>query len=114
MKSKFALHDGALDLKTIMKKTFKCAGMAFLSACQTATGDENRPEEGVHLAAAMLAAGYRTVYATVWSIGDKDGPVVAKEVYSYLLNRSGRGNGKEAYALHQAVAILRNNAGEDA
>ncbi|EIM81810.1 uncharacterized protein STEHIDRAFT_114518 [Stereum hirsutum FP-91666 SS1] len=114
MKSKFALHGGALDLKIIMTKTFERAEMAFLSACQTETGDENRPEEAVHLAAAMLAAGYRTVYATMWSIGDKDGLVVAKEVYSYLLNRSDRGNGKEAYALHQAVATLRNNVGEEA
>lgn len=113
-KSAFALHDGSLELKTIMAKAFNSAEIAFLSACQTATGDEGRPEEAVHLAAGMLMAGYRTVFGTMWSIGDNDGPVVAKEVYTYLLkSKPGNGKGKEAYALHHAVQVLRKQVGED-
>lgn len=117
MKSSFALHDGPLELKTIMANSFASADMAFLSACQTATGDEKRSEESVHLAAGMLMAGYRTVFATMWSIGDTDAPLIADAVYSYLLQER-RGNldleehSLAAYALHHAVACLRSKEGE--
>lgn len=113
-KSAFALHDGPLDLKTIMSKSFKSAEIAFLSACQTATGDEKRPEEAVHLAAGMLMAGYRSVFATMWSIGDNDAPVVAEEVYAYLLKGRRMERWREAYALHHALNRLREKVGEEA
>lgn len=115
MNSAFALYDGRLDLKTIMTMSLKFAEIAFLSACQTATGDEGRPEEAVHLAAGMLMAGYRTVFATMWSIGDRDAPMVAKEVYTHLLNDTDPdGQRKEAYALHHAVERLRQEVDENA
>lgn len=98
----------------IMSKSFKSADIAFLSACQTAMGDEKRPEEAVHLAAGMLMAGYRSVFATMWSIGDDDAPVVAKEVYTYLVKETGVDRGKEAYALHHALEYLREKVNEDA
>jgi CHAT domain-containing protein len=62
--SAFCLHNGDLTLSKIITKSFRNADFAFLSACQTATGDENLPDEAVHLAAGMLAAGYRSVIAT--------------------------------------------------
>ncbi|THU96130.1 hypothetical protein K435DRAFT_723032 [Dendrothele bispora CBS 962.96] len=119
--SAFALHDGPLDLRTIMSKSFASAEVAFLSACQTATGDEKRPEEAVHLVAGMLVAGYQTVFGTMWSIGDSDAPLVAKEVYACLLN-SGEDpladehehmdqKHRAAYALHRAVERLREKVG---
>lgn len=113
-KSAFALQDGMLDLAAIMSKSFRSAEMAFLSACQTATGDEKRPEEAVHLAAGMLMAGYRTVFATMWSIGDRDAPVIAKEVYTRLMESGGAEEQKwpAAYALHAAVDVLREKVGE--
>lgn len=111
-KSAFALEDGHLDLRTIMSKRFESAEIAFLSACQTATGDENRPEEAVHLAAGMLMAGFRTIFATMWSIGDRDGPVVAKEVYTYLMKSPAK-DGNAAYALHHAVEVLRGRLDGD-
>lgn len=114
-RSSFVLHNGRLDLHTMMSKSFKCAEVAYLSACQTAKGDEERPEEAIHLAAGMLLAGYRTVFATMWSIADCDAPIVAKEVYSQMLESSQRGEGRQAaYALHHAVKVLRERVGEDA
>lgn len=110
--SAFALHDGSLELRTIMSKSFESAEIAFLSACQTATGDEKRPEEAMHLGAGMIMAGYRAVFATMWSIRDVDAPVVAKEVYSYVLKESGMEGGVEAYALDHALRILRHQVGE--
>lgn len=37
-----------------------------LSACETATGDSEQPDQAVHLAAAMLFVGFRSVIATMW------------------------------------------------
>jgi CHAT domain-containing protein len=41
-------------------------GLAFLSACETAMGDENIPDEALHLAATLLFAGFQSVVATMW------------------------------------------------
>ncbi|KAA1477031.1 TPR-like protein [Dentipellis sp. KUC8613] len=107
-KSGFCLEDGMLELSAIMEKSLQHAELAFLSACQTATGDEKRPDEGIHLAAGMLLAGYHSVLGTMWSIKDRDAPVVAGEVYRYLLQGDGERNSRRAaYALHRAVARLR-------
>jgi CHAT domain-containing protein len=86
LKSAFKLHDGDLDLEAIMRKSLGNRGLAFLSACQTATGDPKLSEEAVHLAAGMLSAGYCSVIATMWSIQDEDAPLVSDEVYSRLFD----------------------------
>ncbi|KAH7325429.1 CHAT domain-containing protein [Rhizoctonia solani] len=57
-KSGFFLHGGTLDLSTITQRSFQNKGLAFLSACQTATGDQKLADEAVHLASGMLIAGY--------------------------------------------------------
>ncbi|THU75490.1 hypothetical protein K435DRAFT_579188, partial [Dendrothele bispora CBS 962.96] len=85
LNSAFALYDGRLQLNRLMTLSLKNTKLAFLSACQTATGDENLPEEAVHLAAGMLAIGYPSVIATMWSIKDNDAPLIADKVYANLL-----------------------------
>lgn len=111
MESGLMLKDGRLKLSKIIQKHLHHARFVFLSACQTATGDETRPEEAVHLAAGMLLAGYRGAVATMWSIRDEDAPFVADKVYARLLN-DGRPNGtKGAEALHLAVLELRKKPG---
>jgi CHAT domain-containing protein len=115
--SAFALYDGRLKLYDLMRLSFKNAELAFLSACQTAAGDENLPEEATHLAAGMLAVGYPSVIATMWSIGDRDAPIVADKVYESLLahhNDMEMGSPKQsvAYALHGAVKHLQKEVGE--
>ncbi|KZV62713.1 TPR-like protein [Peniophora sp. CONT] len=116
--SAFSLHDGSLSLRDLMGAlAADNAELAFLSACQTALGDEKNPEEAAHLAAGMLAVGFKGVVATMWSIGDKDAPVVVVDYYRTLLEqRSARvveeGNTGAAYALHDAVQVLRKKVGE--
>ncbi|KAF6764586.1 CHAT domain-containing protein [Ephemerocybe angulata] len=113
LKSRFRFHRGSLDLGTILKANLKHADLAFLSACQTSTGDENVLDEAVHLAAGMLAAGYRRVVATMWSIGDQPAQEVATSFYEYLIahkttGSSGTFDGTlSAYALHHATQELR-------
>ena len=111
LRSSFHLHDGPLDLRTIIRNDMDSADLAYLSACQTSVGDERLPEEVVHLAAGMMAAGYRSVVATMWSIGDKSAPEVAESFYTHLLSREGDHGGlggeRAAVALYEAVKELR-------
>ncbi|CAE7230857.1 unnamed protein product [Rhizoctonia solani] len=113
-KSGFYLHDGTLDLASINQRSFKSKGLAFLSACQTATGDEKLPNEAIHLASGMLMAGYPSVIATMWSVVDDDAPLVADKVYAQLMKDGKVGNGEAGRALHDAVAVLRGKVGVDA
>ena len=109
--SAFLLIDRPLTLQEIMKQTFSHTELAFLSACQTAKGDSKLPGEAIHLAAGMMMAGYRSVVATMWSIQDEDGPIVAEKFYKYLIEADGDSS-RAAYALHYAVAHLREIVGE--
>ncbi|KAL5634443.1 hypothetical protein ACGC1H_002484 [Rhizoctonia solani] len=111
-KSGFFLHNGTLDLATINRRSFSGKGLAFLSACQTATGDERLADEAVHLASGMLMAGYSSVVATMWSVHDEDAPIVADKVYAQLMQGRKVGSGEAGRALHNAVATLREMVGE--
>ncbi|KAF8594972.1 hypothetical protein BDV93DRAFT_549011 [Ceratobasidium sp. AG-I] len=112
--SAFYLHDGNLDLSTIIRKQLKNADLAFLSACQTATGDESISNEALHLAAGMLMAGYKSVIATMWSIGDDDAPLIAEKVYEHLLEGGVPDSRRAAVAVHKATARLREKVGVEA
>ncbi|KAF6741476.1 CHAT domain-containing protein [Ephemerocybe angulata] len=112
--SRFLFHDGSMELGAILQRNLKDADLAFLSACQTSTGVQELPDEAVHLAAGMLAAGYRRVVATMWSIGDRHAPDVATDFYQYLLDHSKAGFNSElsAQALHHAINQLRVRLGD--
>ncbi|KAJ7621820.1 CHAT domain-containing protein, partial [Mycena rosella] len=100
-----------LTLSRIIHLSLPQADLAFLSACQTATGNKELPEESVHLAAGMLLAGYRGVIATMWSIMDNDAPKVAADVYEHLFKVSPPDPTRAAEALHLAVKNLREGQG---
>ncbi|CCO35658.1 hypothetical protein BN14_09776 [Rhizoctonia solani AG-1 IB] len=110
--SGFFLHNGTLDLVSINRRSFKNKGLAFLSACQTATGDEELPDEAVHLASGMLMAGYSSVIGTIWSVVDDDAPFVADKVYDQLMKEGKIGSGEAGRALHNAIMELRESVGE--
>jgi len=102
--------DSRLTLSKIVQLSLPHADLAFLSACQTATGSEDLAEESVHLSAGMMLAGYRGVIATMWSIMDSDAPRVADAVYAGLFNESQPDPTKAAHALHVAVKKLREDS----
>jgi CHAT domain-containing protein len=84
-------------------------GLAFLSACQTAMGNEHLSDEAIHMAAGMLFAGYGGVVGTMWSISDRLAPHVARDVYEQLFRDGTRPDYQEAArALHGAVGRLRD------
>jgi tetratricopeptide (TPR) repeat protein len=66
LESGFYLKDGRLTVSKLMNLNLNQARFAYLSACETAKGDEKQPDQAVHLAAAMLFAGFRSVVATMW------------------------------------------------
>ncbi|KAG9082856.1 hypothetical protein FS749_006513 [Ceratobasidium sp. UAMH 11750] len=113
LKSAFHLHDADLDLAMISRASIPNAQLAFLSACQTATGDSVLPDEAVYLAAGLMMAGYPTVIATSWSIHDLDAPIVARKFYEHLLEGGLPDSRKAAIALHKATAYLRQRVGTD-
>ncbi|KAF8596916.1 hypothetical protein BDV93DRAFT_454084 [Ceratobasidium sp. AG-I] len=108
----FHLHGGTLTLEQIAQRDLKNKRLAFLSACQTAKGDQKFPDEAIHLAAGMLVAGYPSVIATMWSISDCDAPLVADQVYSRLVSGGVLDCSQVGRALHAAVGALREDVGE--
>jgi len=116
LESGLCLYDGRLELIEIMKQEIPNPDLVFLSACQTSQGDLKLSEEVVHLAAGMLAAGYRGVVGTMWSISDRHGPDFATAFYQYLLREGGSeglDSTRAAYALDYATRTVRETLGED-
>jgi CHAT domain-containing protein len=66
LSSGFAMQDGMLALSELMQLDLSNAFLAFLSACDTARGNIKQPDQSIHLAAAMLFAGFRSVIGTMW------------------------------------------------
>lgn len=67
--SGFILAGGErLTVSKLMQLNLSKANLAFLSACETAKGDAEQPDETVHLAASMLFAGFRSVIGTLWYV----------------------------------------------
>ncbi|KAK6974118.1 CHAT domain-containing protein [Favolaschia claudopus] len=96
-----------LTLSNIIKLQLPNADLAFLSACETATGSRKLQDEAVHLTAGMLLAGYHSVIGTMWTIQDDDAPQVARDVYAHLLKASPPDSKQAAEALHLAVQKLQ-------
>ncbi|KAG2142408.1 CHAT domain-containing protein [Suillus clintonianus] len=68
--SSFAMRDTPLTLLDIMENNSPQAEFAFLSACHTAVGDEETPDEAIHLAAGLQFSGFKSVVGTLWGVND--------------------------------------------
>jgi CHAT domain-containing protein len=66
--SGFCLGDGRLTISKLTELKLDQAFLAFLSACETAKGDKEQPDQVMHLAAAMLFGGFKNVIATMWYV----------------------------------------------
>ncbi|KAG2147890.1 CHAT domain-containing protein [Suillus bovinus] len=63
--SAFLMRDQPLSLLDIAQTDLSRHHFAFLSACETAVGDFNTPDEAIHLAAGLQFAGVRSVIGTL-------------------------------------------------
>jgi hypothetical protein len=100
------LADGTLTIPAISARRY-AGEFAFLSACMTATGGVNLPDEAITLAAALSYTGYRHVVATLWSVHPATAARVTEAVYPRLTAEGVFRPDEAARALHEAVLALR-------
>ncbi|KAK7021242.1 CHAT domain-containing protein [Favolaschia claudopus] len=105
--SSFQLNDGQMTLLDLLRSRRPNAQLAFLSACNTATGDWKTPDETLHLSAALQFSGFQSVVGTLWPMADCDGPEVAREFYRHLFKSERPSSRDSAVALSVATKHLR-------
>ena len=111
--SAFLLHDRPLTLGDLTALSLPEADLAYLAACETATGDLALIDESLHLAAGLQIVGYRHVLASLWTISDAAAPAMAEIIYSHLTSAGAPSSARAAHALHEAVRLLRQNSPGD-
>ncbi|KAG1847806.1 CHAT domain-containing protein [Suillus tomentosus] len=82
--SHFVMRDEHLTLLDIMERHVPQAEFAFLSACHTAVGDEETPDEVIHLAAGLQFSGFKSVIGTLWEVDDSVAKHVVEAFYGYM------------------------------
>jgi hypothetical protein len=100
------LSDGLLTITRISATAFP-GEFVFLSACKTATGGLQLPDEVITLAAALNYAGFRHVVATLWSVDPRVAAEVTESLYPQLISGSAFFPADAARALHHSVRLLR-------
>jgi CHAT domain-containing protein len=66
LESGFMLQDGRLTVSHILQLKLQKTHFAFLAACESASGDREQPDEAIHLGAAMLFMGVKSIVGTLW------------------------------------------------
>ena len=87
--SAFALRDGPFTIRRIIQCNLENPEFAYLSACHTTVGDQESPDEVIHLASAMQFAGFRSVIGTMWAVDDAQTNEITSEFYKHMMDESG-------------------------
>ena len=102
--SAFALHDGRFTIQRIIGCDLKNPEFAYLSACHTTVGDEESPDEVIHLASAMQFIGFRSVIGTMWAVDDGETNKITSTFYGHMVDESGRlDHTRAAFALNKTM-----------
>jgi CHAT domain-containing protein len=109
--SHFVMKDEHLTLLDIIERDIPHAEFAFLSACHTAVGDEETPDEVIHLAAGLQFSGFKSVVGTLWEVDDAVAKYVVEAFYENLFKDSKDGGvmdcTKAAWALNRATHAVK-------
>ncbi|KAG2099237.1 CHAT domain-containing protein [Suillus discolor] len=109
--SHFVMRDEDLTLLDIMERDIPHAEFAFLSACHTAVGDEETPDEVIHLAAGLQFSGFKSVIGTLWQVDDSVAKHVVKAFYENMFPDLKDGGvmdcTKAAWALNRATHAVK-------
>ncbi|KAG1831154.1 CHAT domain-containing protein [Suillus subalutaceus] len=108
--SHFVMRDAHLTLLDIMDRDIPHAEFAFLSACHTAVGDEETPDEVIHLAAGLQFSGFKSVIGTLWEVDDSVAKHVVEAFYKYMFDMKEDGVmdcTKAAWALNCATHAVK-------
>jgi CHAT domain-containing protein len=105
--SHFVMKDKHLTLLDIMERDIPHAEFAFLSACHTAVGDEETPDEVIHLAAGLQFSGFKSVIGTLWEVDDAVAKHVVEAFYEYMFRDGVMDCTKAAWALNCATHSVK-------
>jgi CHAT domain-containing protein len=109
-KSGLILYNEKLELEKILEIDLPQAKFVYLSACETALGDERLQNEAMHLAGGFLAGGFQGAIGTLWNMSGTDGINTANIVYQTILGDDKVPDVKmAAKGLHLAVQKLRKD-----
>ncbi|KAF8431590.1 CHAT domain-containing protein [Boletus edulis BED1] len=107
--SAFALHDGHFTIEQIMRCEPENPQFAYLSACHTAVGGEESPDEVIHLASAMQFAGFRSVIGTMWVVDDGETNKITSTFYKHMVDESGcLDHTRAAFALNKTMRSVKD------
>ena len=102
--SAFALHDGHFTIQRMIGCDLKDPEFAYLSACHTTVGDEESPDEAIHLASAMQFLGFRSVIGTMWAVDDGETNKITSTFYKHMVDEFGRlDHTRAAFALNKTM-----------
>ncbi|KAG1846930.1 CHAT domain-containing protein, partial [Suillus tomentosus] len=109
--SHFVMKDEHLTLRDIMERDIPQAEFAFLSACHTAVGDGNTPDEVIHPTAGLQFLGFKSVIGTLWQVDDAVAKHVVEAFYTYMFTNLKDGGvmdcTKAAWALNCATHAVK-------
>ncbi|KAF8129523.1 TPR-like protein [Boletus edulis] len=106
--SAFALRDGYFTIQRIIGCDLKNPEFAYLSASHTTVGDEESPDEVIHLASAMQFVGFRSVIGTMWAVDDGETNKITSTFYKHMVDESGcLDHTRAAYALNKTMKSVR-------
>ncbi|KAG1823180.1 CHAT domain-containing protein [Suillus variegatus] len=108
-KSAFLMRDEPLSLLDIAQMDLSLHEFAFLSGCETAVGDDDTPDEVIHLAAGLQFAGVKSVIGTLWKVKDSTVQRLVEEFYKNFCGDGKMNSKRAARALHRAVQSLVND-----
>jgi CHAT domain-containing protein/tetratricopeptide (TPR) repeat protein len=105
--SAFALHDGHFTIQRIIGCDLKNPEFVYLSACHTTVGDEESPDEVIHLASAMQFIGFRSVIGTMWAVDDGETNKITPTFYKHMVDEAGRlDHTRAAFALNKTMRFV--------
>ncbi|OJA20086.1 hypothetical protein AZE42_02491 [Rhizopogon vesiculosus] len=100
----FPMRDQPLTLLDIVAQ-MDVSQFAFLSACETAVGNFETPDEVIHPAAGLQFAGEGSVIGIFWGVNNTTVQRLANEFYGGFYVDSKMNSKKFARALHRAIRL---------
>jgi hypothetical protein len=101
------LRDGGLTVASVATDRFR-GDFAGLSACKTAVGGIDLPDEAITLAAALHYTGYRHVIAALWSVDNQASAEVFSNLYRAIAADGRMEPDRAPAALHEIVRRMRD------
>jgi hypothetical protein len=103
-RGRLLVHDGAIPITELQVLPAWRRGLAFLSACDTASSRGDIPDEFVHLASAFQVIGFEHVIGTAWQVPDDITLAVTEGFYAAVWDPQSGRNADPAAALNASVA----------